>query len=145
VRFDLGCVAKGYHSNVARMAVMGEPSGRQQAVFDTLHAGMEALLDALRPGVAAGQVFDTAVAAVRKAGLPGFERHHVGHAIGLEPVETPWLAPGGAPLETGMVVCAETPYYAVGEGGLTVTETVLVTRTGAHALNRSHRGLVVLD
>jgi Xaa-Pro aminopeptidase len=145
VRFDLGCVARGYHSNVARMAVMGEPSQRQQAIFDALHAGMEALLGGLRPGSSAGQVFDAGVAAVRKAGLPGFERHHLGHAIGLEPVEAPWLAPGGAALEMGMVVCAETPWYAPGEAGLTVTETALVTRTGAHVLNRSHRGLVVLD
>ncbi|HEX9819090.1 MAG TPA: Xaa-Pro peptidase family protein [Methylomirabilota bacterium] len=145
VRFDLGCVAKGYRSNVARMAVMGEPSARQQAVFDALHAGMEALLDALRPGVTGSQLFDTGVAAVRKAGLPGFERHHMGHAIGLEATEAPWLAPGGGALEMGMVVCPETPYYAAGEAGLTVTETALVTGTGAHPLNRSHRGLVVLD
>jgi Xaa-Pro aminopeptidase len=145
VRFDLGCTARGYRSNVARMAVMGEPSERQQAVFDALHAGLEALLDGLRPGASGAQVFDAGVAAVRRAGLPGFERHHMGHAIGLEPVEAPWLAPGGAALEMGMVLCAETPYYAAGEAGFTVTETALVTRSGAHALNRSHRSLIVLD
>jgi hypothetical protein len=33
----------------------------------------------------------------------------------------------------------------VGEAGVTIMETVLVTRTGAHGLNRSHRGLVTLD
>lgn len=145
VRFDLGCVARGYRSNLARMAVMGEPSARQQAVHDALHAGMEALLDALRPGAAPGAVFDAGVAEIRREGLPDFERHHMGHAIGLEPVEAPWLAPGGGPLELGMVVCAETPWYAPGEAGLTVTETALLTRDGAHALNRSRRGLVVLD
>jgi Xaa-Pro dipeptidase len=145
VRFDLGCVAKGYRSNVARMAVMGEPSARQQAVFDALHAGMESALEVLRPGAAGSQVFDTAVAAVRKAGLSSYERHHMGHAIGLDPTEPPWLAPGGATLEMGMVICPETPYYVVGEGGFTLTETALVTRSGAHVLNRSHRGLIVLD
>jgi Xaa-Pro aminopeptidase len=145
VRFDLGCVARGYRSNLARMAVMGEPSARQQAVHDALHAGMEALLQALRPGATGGAVFDTGVEAVRQAGLPAFERHHMGHAIGLEPVEPPWLAPGGAALEMGMVICAETPWYAPGEAGFTVTETALLTRDGAHALNRSRRGLVVLD
>jgi Xaa-Pro aminopeptidase len=145
VRFDLGCIAKGYRSNVARMAVMGEPSPHQQMVFDALHTGMETALDALRPGVAGGRLFDTVVAAVRKAGLPSFERHHVGHAIGLEPTEPPWLAPGGAALEMGMVVCAETPCYVVGQAGFTLTETALVTRSGAHVLNRSHRGLIVLD
>ncbi|HEU4369301.1 MAG TPA: M24 family metallopeptidase, partial [Methylomirabilota bacterium] len=51
VRFDLGCAAKGYRSNVARMAVMGEPSGRQQVVFDALYAGMEEALGAIRPGI----------------------------------------------------------------------------------------------
>jgi hypothetical protein len=39
----------------------------------------------------------------------------------------------------------ETPYYVVGETGLNVKETVVVARTGATAMNRSHRGLVVLD
>jgi Xaa-Pro aminopeptidase len=145
VRFDLGCTLKGYRSNVARMAVMGEPSARQQAVFDALHAGVETALDALRPGVTGSQVFDATVAAVRKAGVTDYARHHVGHAIGLDPAEAPWLAPGGAALEMGMVLCAETPRYVVGEAGFTLTETALVTRTGAHALNRSHRGLVVLD
>jgi Xaa-Pro aminopeptidase len=145
VRFDLGCVVKGYRSNVARMAVMGEPSSRQQAVFDALHAGMDALLDALRPGTDGARVFETGVAAVRASGLPGFTRHHMGHAIGLDPIEAPWLAPGGGGLEMGMVVCAETPWYVPGEAGLTVTETALLTRSGAHVLNRSRRGLVVLD
>jgi Xaa-Pro aminopeptidase len=145
VRFDLGCVAKGYRSNVARMAVMGEPSPRQQATFDALHTGMQAALDALRPGTAGGQVFDTTVAAIRQAGLSGYERHHVGHAIGLDPTEAPWLAPGGAALEMGMILCAETPCYMVGDAGFTLTETALVTRSGAHVLNRSHRELIILD
>ena len=145
VRLDLGCSAKGYRSNVARMAVMGEPSGRQQALFDALHAGMEAALETLRPGVGGAVALETVVAAVRKAGLPQFDRHHVGHGIGLEAAEPPWLARDGGGLEMGMVVCTETPYYVAGLAGLTVTETALVTRTGAHVLNRSHRGLVVLD
>jgi Xaa-Pro aminopeptidase len=145
VRFDVGCAAKGHRSNVARMAVMGEPSERQQAVFDALHAGMEAALGALRPGAAAAQVFATVVKGVRKAGLPGFDRHHVGHGIGLEAAEAPWLVPADGTIEMGSVVCAETPCYLVGEAGYTLTETALVTSAGAHVLNRSHRGLVVLD
>jgi Xaa-Pro dipeptidase len=145
VRFDLGCVVKGYHSDVARMAVMGEPSAQQQETFDALHAGVETALAAVRPGAGGGDVFDAALAAVRAAGLAGFDRHHVGHGIGLEPAEAPRLAPGGDALEMGMVLRVETPYYVLGEAGLNLKETVLVTRTGAHSLNRSHRGLLVLD
>jgi Xaa-Pro aminopeptidase len=145
VRFDLGCVVDGYHSDVARMAVLGEPTRSQQAAFDALHAGLEAALHAVRPGAAGADALHAAIEAARRAGLPRFARHHVGHGIGLEPVEPPWLAPDGGALEMGTVLRVETPYYVVGESGLNVKETVLVTRTGAHALNRSHRGLVVLD
>jgi Xaa-Pro dipeptidase len=145
VRFDLGCVVKGYHSDVARMAVMGEPSSTQQKTFDAIHAGLESAMDAVRPGVTGADVFDAAIAATRKAGLVRFARHHVGYGIGLEAAEAPRLAPGGGPLEMGMVLRVETPYYVAGEAGLNVKDTVLVTRTGTRALNRSNRGLVVLD
>jgi Xaa-Pro aminopeptidase len=145
VRFDLGCVARGYRSNVARMAVLGDPSSRQQAVFDALHAGLEALVEGLRPAAKCADVFAAGLTAVRKAGLTGYDRHHMGHAIGLDPVEAPWISSADGALEMGMVICAETPYYVVGEAGFTVTETTLVTRSGAHVLNRSQRGLVVLD
>ena len=58
---------------------------------------------------------------------------------------SPWLRPGGEILEAGMVLRAETPYYELGAFGVTVKETVLVTRGGATVVNRSNRGLVVLD
>jgi len=106
---------------------------------------VQAGLDAIRPGVDGGAVFEAAVAAVRAAGLPEFRRHHVGHGIGLEPAEAPWLRPGGERLEAGMVLRVEAPYYELGAFGVTVKETVLVTRSGASVINRSHRGLVVLD
>jgi Xaa-Pro dipeptidase len=145
VRFDLGCAIKGYHGDVARMAVMDEPSARQQTQFDAISAGVQEALDAIRPGVTGATVFETAVTATRKAGLASFDRHHVGHGIGLETAESPWLAPGGGALEAGMILRVEAPYYVAGETGLNVKETVLVTRGGVHALNRSHRGLVLLD
>jgi len=145
VRFDVGCVFKGYHADVGRTAVLGEPTPRQQTLYDAVDAGVEAALAALRPGAAAGAVFDAAVGAVRAAGLPAFRRHHVGHGIGLEPAESPWLGPGGESLEAGMVVRVETPFYELGTAGVHVKETALVTRSGAAVMNRSNRGLVVLD
>jgi Xaa-Pro aminopeptidase len=145
VRFDLGAIFKGYRGDVARMAVLGEPDARAERVYDAVEAGVQAALDTIRPGVQGKTVFDAAVAAVHGAGVPSFRRHHVGHGIGLEPAEAPWLRPDGETLEAGMVLRAETPYYELGGFGVNVKETVLVTRSGATAVNRSHRGLVVLD
>jgi len=145
VRFDVGCVFKGYRGDVARMGVLGEPNARAQRAYDAVEAGVQAGLDAIRPGIDSAAVFESAVAAVRDAGLPEFRRHHVGHGIGLEPAEAPWLRPGGEALQAGMVLRVEAPYYELGAFGVNVKETVLVTRGGASVVNRSHRGLVVLD
>ncbi|HET7343695.1 MAG TPA: Xaa-Pro peptidase family protein, partial [Methylomirabilota bacterium] len=145
VRFEVGCAVKGYHASVARMAVMGEPTNAQQATFDALHAGLEAALEAVRPAARGADVLHAAVEATRRAGLPRFARHQVGHGVGLEPAEPPWLGPDGDALEMGSVLGVEMPYYVVADSGLNIKETVLVTRGGAQVMNRSHRGLVVLD
>ena len=145
VRFDVGCVFKGYHAAVARMAVLGEPTAWQQARYDAVEAGIDAALATIRPGAPSRSVYEAAIAAVRAAGLPQFRRHHVGHGIGLDRAEPPWLAADGPALEAGMVLGVETPFYELGAAGVHVKETVLVNQGGAAVMNRSNRGLVVLD
>lgn len=146
VRLEAGAVFRGYHASVARTAVVGEPDARQQAAADAVQAGLEAALGEVRPGVPAGRLHRAAVEAVRAAGLGGFGRPHAGHGIGLAPREAPELAPGTAtPLEMGEVLVIEVPYYEAGWAGVSLRDTALVTRQGVHVMNRSVRGLVVLD
>ena len=146
VRFDLGCVVQGYCSDLGRTAVMGKPGTRETTAHDAIRAGLEAAIDLIKPGVTAGDVFARAVEATRAGGLPHYDRGHVGHGIGLTPYERPKLSAGNAAgLEAGMVLRLETPYYEPGWGGLHLKETVLVTRRDAAVMNRSARGLVVLD
>jgi Xaa-Pro dipeptidase len=104
--------------------------------------GEEALFAAARPGATGEEVFRAGVEAVRRAGVPHYQRHHCGHAIGLEPYEPPLIAPGQTiPLEPGMTFCLETPYYELGWGGVQVEDAVVVTEKGCRVLNRSARDL----
>jgi Xaa-Pro dipeptidase len=146
VRLDVGCVWRGYHADVTRTAVMGAPAPRQEKVFEAVLAGLEAGIATVRPGATADAIFSAAVTATRGAGLPDYDRHHVGYGIGLDAREPPLLESGSSvALETGMVLRLETPYYEHGWGGVQVKETVLVSTSGVRAMNRSRRGLVVLD
>jgi Xaa-Pro aminopeptidase len=146
LKLDVGAVFKGYYSSVARTAVMGEPTPRQLAAAEAVQAGLEAGIDAVKPGATAGQVYDAVMTVTREAGLPDFQRGHVGHAIGLEPYERPKLDAGKATtLEAGEVLRIEVPHLEIGWGGVALRDTVLVTTTGSRVLNRSARGLVVLD
>ena len=146
VRFDVGCLLDGYHGAVTRAAVLGEPDARQILVSEALYAGQEAAVRALAPRVAPAHVFAMTMVAVRTSGLPAYQRHHVGHGIGLDRDEMPTLGPGRHPdVEAGMVVRVQTPYYEAGWGGISGDTTVLVGESDARVLNRSHRGLVILD
>lgn len=145
VRFDVGCVYQGYWSDLARTAVVGEPTGRQRERYDALLAGLHAELAAARPGITAGELFRTAHRTVEAGGIAPYRRHHTGHAIGLSVYERPVISPDSAtPLAPGMVFCLETPYYELGWGGLMVEDTGVVTETGFELFSRLDRSLRVL-
>lgn len=146
VRFDVGAVFKGYCSSVARTAVMGEPTEREASALEAVQAGLGAGIDAVKPGATAGAVCDAVVSRVRAAGLPDVPRGHAGHAIGLDPYEAPALEAGETTaLEAGEVLCIDAAHLEIGWGGVALRDTALVTTTGSRVLNRSVRGLIVLD
>jgi len=145
IRFDLGCIYKSYRSDISRTAVLGKPSDKLARYYAAILAGENAEMAAMKPGVPVARIFDAAVAATRANGIPHYQRHHVGHGIGLEPYDPPTLnAATSMPLEPGMVFCVETPYYEHGWGGVQVEDTVAVTETGVRRLTRSSQELAVV-
>lgn len=145
LRFDIGCVYAGYWSDIARTAVIGEPTARQQAYYDALVAGVEAEFAAATPGTTAGAVFDLAVTTVEGQGIRPYRRHHAGHAIGLSVYETPIIGAGvDLALEPGMVFSLETPYYELGWGGMMVEDTGVVTADGFELFTGIDRTLRVV-
>jgi Xaa-Pro dipeptidase len=146
VRFDLGCQVGPYRSDIARTAVLGPPTDKQARYYAAILAGERAAIAAMKPGVPVSQLFEIAVRVTRERGLPHYQRHHVGHGIGLEPYDPPTInATTHTALEPGMVFCVETPYYEHGWGGLQVEDAVAVTAGGVRRLTRSSQDLVVID
>lgn len=142
IRFDIGCVYGGYTADIARTAAFGEVDPRLKAYYQALLTGENAGLEVCRPGRQASEVFNAVVEAVRKAGIPRYRRHHVGHGIGLEPYDAPLLGPADdTVLEEGMVLCVEPPYYELGVTGLQVEDTIVVEKSGARLLTRTTREL----
>src|SRR2546428_6376806 len=145
VRFDLGCVYQGYRSDIARTAVLGKPGDKLARFYAAILAGEKAAIAAMKPDVPVSEIFDVAVRVTRERGLPHYQRHHVGHGIGLEPYDPPTLnAATQTPLEPGMVFCVETPYYEHGWGGVQVEDAVEVTAAGIRRLTRSSQDLAII-
>ena len=86
------------------------------------------------------------MSAARNSGLPEYRRSHVGHGIGIDGYDIPHLAPDDStPVEEGMVLCVETPYYQLGWGGLQVEDTVVVRQNGAETLMKGSSALRILE
>ena len=138
VLIDLGAVYGGLMSDMTRTLWYGG-SGPQR-FRESLEAVVEAhntAIDAVAPGVTAGEVDKAARAVLEKYGLDGFFIHGLGHGVGVEIHERPYLRPGNSePLEPGMVVTIEPGIYIPGLYGIRVEDMVLVTKKGARILTR---------
>ncbi len=140
VRFDTIFQLHGYCTDIARNYSIGEPDPRVLRYYDAILEAETRAVETMRPGTPASAVCHAAVAAARAAGIPHYERHHVGHGVGLEVYDVPLLGPNDhTPLEADMVFEVETPYYELGFPGLQVEDTVLVTPQGGRIMGELDR------
>lgn len=145
VMFDVGCNYAGYYSDTGRTVVLGKPSEKQSTYYGACYAAEQAAIDAIEPGISASKLFDLAVKAARTSGISDYQRHHVGHGIGIYPYDPPSIRPTTHTLlEEGMVINIETPYYEMGLGGIQIEDTVLVKKGGFEYLTSLSRELRTL-
>jgi Xaa-Pro aminopeptidase len=146
-RFDAGMVLDHYHADTGGVCVLGEPTARQRELYAAVRAGMDAALAAVRPGATYEDVWRAGVTAVRDRGVKDYDvlRSDLGHGIGVEP-RIPNIARGNTlPLEAGMVINVEVPYYEIGYGGFQLEYSLLVTGSGYEYLIPSFRNLMVVE
>lgn len=145
IRFDLGSIVDGYWSDISRCYAFGEPTSEAARLQSAMVSGQQQALDIVRAGVPVAQLFSTAVEGVRAAGVTDYRRTHVGHGIGLAGpggYDDPKLTPTNPGLlQSGMVLCVETPYYRIGLGGFQIEDMVVVTDDGYELLTHLPRGL----
>lgn len=132
----------GYRAELERTLVFGEPTREQVVAFEHMLALQGAALDALAPGRPCADVECAVRALAAERGIAHTLRHHVGHALGLESHEAPFLDLGErAVLEPGMVFSVEPGVYVPGLGGFRHSDTVVVRAGGVEVLTRTPRAL----
>lgn len=146
-RMDSAIVHQGYLSDFGRSVVVGTPSDRQQRLLDVVHAGLDAFIAGVRPGLAVRDVAAAADAGLRAAGVVSdFSTAdaitsrfpvHWGHGLGLG-WERPWLtASETMMLQPGMVLAVERALSMAGVGTAAAEQNLVVTDTGAEVLTET--------
>jgi Xaa-Pro aminopeptidase len=120
----------------------GRYDSKLKEVVDVVLRAQESAIQALRPGIAAKIVDEAARTVIAQAGYADFFNHGLGHGIGLEIHETPFLKAGNETiLQPGMVITVEPGIYLPGWGGVRIEDDVLVTPDGSEVLTSLPREL----
>lgn len=133
----IGASVGGYHAESGATFVIGEPRGDVMRCLEAAAACDEAGIKALRIGNTCTQVNDAALNVLREYGLGDAIRHRIGHGMGLQGHEGPWLAPGDdTPLVAGMVFSNEPGIYRPGIDGYRLIDSMIVTEGEAKVTSR---------
>lgn len=135
---DAGASLLGYQSDVTRTFAFGKPSERQRHVWNTVKKAQDAAFAAIRPGVACEEIDKTARTVIEASGFGADYKdfhHRLGHGIGLEGHEEPYMVRGNKlPLQPGMTASNEPGIYLYGELGVRLEDVFVVTEDGAEYL-----------
>jgi Xaa-Pro aminopeptidase len=143
---DFGGRMGGYCSDTTRTFVIGKPDPELVRVHAVVEEAQLAGREAAAAGVRAEQVDKAAREVVDRAGFGPFFIHRLGHGIGMETHEPPYLVAGnGQELEPGMAFSIEPGIYLSGRFGVRIEDICVIEEDGsAVALNVAPRGLVTV-
>ena len=135
VLFDFGAAVDGYCSDFGRTIPCGEPPDGYEEARAAMLAAQEAGRQAAKPGVLARDVNAACRAPIEEAGFGDGFRHRMGHGIGLDVHERPFLSvEDETPLEAGMTFTDEPSILVDGRFGVRVEDVIEVTETGGRVL-----------
>jgi Xaa-Pro aminopeptidase len=145
VILDFGVILHGYCSDMTRTVYVGKISASDRKMYSAVRDAQQAAVDAVRAGVACGEVDRAARNALRRAGWARYFTHSTGHGVGLEIHEPPRLGRGQAQeLRPRMIVTIEPGVYLPGRGGVRIEDMVLVSTDGCEVLTPAPKDLIEL-
>jgi Xaa-Pro aminopeptidase len=140
VVIDIGAKAGEFSSDITRMAILGDGPADYARVHDVVEAAVRAALAACKPGVRASTLDRAARQVIEDAGYGPHFVHRLGHGMGLEGHEPPWISESSDTiLEPGMVFSIEPGIYLEGRFGLRLEDIVILQEDGPEILSRLPR------
>jgi Xaa-Pro aminopeptidase len=138
VWIDMGAKVNGYHADLTRSFVLGEPDEQFRKVYAVVLEAQLAAERALKAGTEGKALHEVAHAVIRAAGYGDNFGHGLGHGLGLAIHEKPSAgAQSTDVIKAGAVITIEPGIYIPGWGGVRIEDVALVTTDGAEILTRA--------
>ena len=127
VVIDMGAVYNGYCSDITRTIFVGGMTKEQERVYDLVAKAQKFAIDAIEAGVNCKDVNEVAVNEFRKNAMDKYFVHSLGHGVGLDVHERPFVAGRSSDVfKPGMVVTVEPGLYIPDQFGVRIEDMVMV-------------------
>ncbi|HEA46992.1 MAG TPA: aminopeptidase P family protein [bacterium] len=137
IKIDWGAIYRRYSSDLTRSFVLGRATEKQRKIYFILYRAQSEAIEKIKPGIECVRIDKIARDIITKEGYGKFFSHGLGHGIGREVHEGPYLKSEDHTLiEPGMVLTVEPGIYLPGWGGIRIEDMVLVTAKGCEVLSR---------
>lgn len=145
VTADFGAVVNGYRSDMTRSFVLGKADLEQRQVYQLVRAAQDLGVESVHAGIPYSRPADTVARFLADSPYAEYAGEGLGHALGLDTHEQPYLAPGcDELLQENHVVTVEPGIYIPGWGGVRIEDDVRVTESGTELLTKFTRELIEL-
>ncbi|MGL5277819.1 MAG: aminopeptidase P family protein [Cetobacterium sp.] len=135
VTIDFGSIYKGYHSDITRTYAVGKVSLKLKEIYDIVKEAQQLGVSMIKPEMDTKEIDRVVREYIKNAGYGEYFVHGLGHGVGIEGHEKPFLNEyENNILKAGMVLTIEPGIYIPELGGVRIEDTVLVTNNGYELL-----------
>jgi Xaa-Pro aminopeptidase len=135
---DMGARVDGYCSDLTRTVVIGDPPAKFAEIYEIVRAAQSNAIEKVEAGMSGKDAHELAQSVIREAGYDANFGHGLGHGVGLEVHEDPYLGKTSeATLRDGMVFTIEPGIYLPGWGGVRIEDVVVLENGRARVLSRA--------
>ena len=125
---DMGAVYEGYCSDITRTVFVGGMSKEQERIYDLVSKAQKFAIDAIEAGVSCKEVNEVAVNEFRKNAMDKYFVHSLGHGVGLDVHERPFVAGKSSDVfKPGMVVTVEPGLYLPDQFGVRIEDMIMLS------------------
>jgi len=137
---------EGFVSDLTRMFYFGKPTAEMCKIHSIVYDAQSAAIDTIKAGMPCESIDKAARRIIEKAGYGQYFIHRVGHSLGMDVHEPPYLVSGNKRrLESGMVFTVEPGIYLPNEFGIRLEDNVAVREDGCELLSTRVKEMKILE
>lgn len=145
ILMDFGAVFEGYHSDMTRTVVLGEPDSEFEKIYFIVLEAQQRALSCLRSGITGKELDSAARSFIAKSGYGEYFGHGLGHSVGMEIHEYPNAnTSSDAVLTENCIITVEPGIYIPKKFGVRIEDFAVVKANGCENLTLSPKNLIKL-